>query len=322
MRQAFLLPLSFELSLVNKTELTYKIKEEAIRLGFNDCGIAQARFLKEEQAHLQAWLDAEYNADMEYMKRNFDKRLDPRLLVDNAKSVIVVALNYYPEKLQEKQLPQIAKYAYGKDYHKVIKNKLFLLLDFVKNISDEKPINARCFTDSAPVLERKWAKEAGLGRIGKNTTLVHPKYGSFILIGEIILDLELEYDNPVEYDCGTCTRCIQACPTGALSEPKKIDARKCISYHTIENQGKIPEDVAYNISNCLFGCDICINVCPGNIMLEPTKEAEFTPIEGLLDMTKEDWESLTEEEFNSRFKDSPIARAGYQKIMETLKLMK
>ncbi len=307
---------------MTKAELTYKIKEEAIRIGFDDCGIAQAHFLSEEKDYLQTWLDAEYHADMQYMGRNFDKRLDPRLLVNNAKSVIVVVLNYYPERIQEKDLPQIAKYAYGKDYHKVIKDKLFLLLDFIKNISEEKPANARCFTDSAPVLERKWAKEAGLGRIGRNTTLIHPKYGSFILIGEIILDIELEYDKPEDYGCGTCRRCLQACPTGALSEPNKIDARKCISYHTIENQGLIPENIAYSLNNCLFGCDICLNVCPGNMMLEPTKETDFAPIEGLLEMTKEDWKNLTEEKFNTRFKDSPISRAGYQKVMNTLKLIK
>lgn len=294
------------------------IKQEALRLGFDACGIAKADFLEEEAKALQSWLDKGYHAELGYMANHFEKRTDPRLLVENCKSVIVVLLNYFPKEKQNEDIPQIAYYAYGKDYHTIIKNKLHELLKHIQNLTLEQPVNGRVFTDSAPVLERAWAYKAGLGRIGKNTHLINNKIGSFCFIGEIILDLELEYDNPVKTGCGTCKRCIEACPTKALREPFVLDCNRCLSYHNIESKESIPADIARNLSNKLYGCDICQQVCPSNRGIPPRLCDELKPIPRLIEMSLDDWNRLSEEEFNLRFKDSPLKRAGYAKIKNNL----
>lgn len=306
---------------MNKQELTIRIKEEAIKLGFAECGIAQADFLEADAQNLQAWLNKGYHAGLDYMANHFEKRTDPRLLVENCKSVIVVLLNYLPEKKQNEENPQIAYYAYGNDYHQIVKDKLHELFAFIKSISDT-PVDGRVFTDSAPVLERAWAKKAGLGRIGKNTHLINTKIGSFCFIGELILDLELEYDQAISKTCGTCHRCIDACPTHALREPYLLDANRCLSYHNIESKNAIPENIKANMSNRLFGCDICQKVCPSNIGCLATSDSKLTPIQDLLNMELVDWEKISETEFNERFKNSPLKRAGYNKLMETVKILR
>lgn len=307
---------------MNKQELTQLIKEEALKLGFDACGIAQADFLNDDAQKLQNWLDQGYHAGLEYMQNNFDKRTDPRLLVENSKSIIVVLLNYYPEKKQESENPQIAYYAYGNDYHQIVKNKLHDLLRFTKTLQTETAVNGRVFTDSAPILERAWAKKAGLGRIGKNTHLINTKIGSFCFIGEMIIDLELEYDQPITKSCGTCSRCIKACPTNALREAHVLDANRCLSYHNIESKQAIPDNIKTKINNRLFGCDICQQVCPSNLGISAAQNSDLQAIEGLLDMELIDWENITEDEFNERFKNSPLKRAGYAKLMETVKILK
>lgn len=301
--------------------ITQQIKQEAQRLGFDACGIAKAHFLEKDAQKLQNWLDKGQHAGLGYMANHFEKRTDPRLLVENSKSIIVVLLNYFPKEEQDTELPQVAYYAYGKDYHEIIKDKLHELLAFIKSISIEQAVNGRVFTDSAPVLERAWAYQAGLGRIGKNTHLINSKIGSFCFIGEIMVDLELEYDHPISKSCGTCRRCIDACPTKALREPFVLDCNRCLSYHNIESKNDIPENIASKISNRLFGCDICQRVCPSNIGIHPSENEDLTPIAKLLEMSLDDWENLSEEDFNTQFKDSPLKRAGYAKIMETVKIL-
>lgn len=307
---------------MTKEELSQQIKQEALRLGFGACGIAKANLLEKDAEYLQAWLDKGYHADMTYMANHFEKRTDPRLLVESAQSVIVVLLSYFPERTQEKHLPQIAKYAYGEDYHDFIKKRLKELFRFIQEQVPEKQVTGRMFTDSAPVLERKWAVEAGLGRIGKNTCLIHPQLGSFCFIAEIIVDIELHYDQIVKNSCGTCQRCIKACPTGALKDPHELDANLCLSYQTIENKNSIPSELHGKLSNCLFGCDICQQVCPWNIQSPRANWPEMNPIEEILKMTLSDWENLTEEKFNALFKHSPIKRAGYRKLLDTISILK
>jgi len=306
---------------MDKQQLTQQIKSEALKLGFAACGIAQADYLDNDAAYLKSWLAEGMHGSMSYMANHFEKRTDPRLLVDNVRSVIVVLLNYFPREIQNKSLPQIAKYAYGKDYHEVIKNKLHQLLQNITAIPSGKPITGRAFTDSAPVLERRWAERAGLGWIGKNGNLIHPQFGSFCFIGELIVDAELDYDCPITDHCGTCSRCLEVCPTQALEAPRKLNANRCISYLTIERKEEIPVYFHSKLSNRLFGCDICQDVCTWNKKAQATNIEEFKPIEELLELTKEDWLNLSEEKFNAMLASSSLKRAGYKKIIGTAKYL-
>jgi epoxyqueuosine reductase len=304
--------------MLTKLEITSFIKNLAIELGFDACGIAKAGSLKRDAVRLDTWLIAKYHADMKYMENYFDKRTDPTKLVEGAKSVIVVFQNYFPQKdiFSDKEI-KISKYAYGEDYHKVMKDKLFLLFEKIKQEAGE--LNGRVFVDSAPVLEKAWAREAGLGWIGKNSLLLNKKLGSFFFIGEIIVDLELEYDKPYEsFDCANCTRCIDACPTRAIVSNGVIDSEKCLSYNTIENKEEIPSYIKPNMKGWIFGCDICQDVCPWNKKVTPHKVKEFEPNSLLVSLTKEKMLSMTEDEFNESFRNSPLKRAKYKGIRRNI----
>lgn len=293
------------LSLSEKSAL---IKQEALRLGFDCCGIAPAGDVGEDRERVSQWLAEGNHAEMGYMANHFEKRCDPTLLVEGAKSVIVFAHNYFPPEKQEAHLPQISYYAYGKDYHEVIKQKLFALMEFIH--CEIEPVEGRAFVDSAPVLERYWAKRAGLGWIGKNNLLIIPGKGSFFFLSELILNIELAYDEPyTESHCGQCTRCANACPTGALSK-HKLEARKCLSYLTIEKKGEFSPKIE-TLHNCLYGCDICQQVCPWNRFAQPHQTPEFLPTSDFLQYDLAKWQSLTEEDFRQHFRHSPIKRTGF-----------
>ncbi|MFA9391950.1 MAG: tRNA epoxyqueuosine(34) reductase QueG [Prolixibacteraceae bacterium] len=294
------------------------IKNKAIELGFSACGIASARKLETEEQRLQAFLDANYHGKMAYLANHFEKRLDPTQLVPGSKSVIVVLMNYFPEQLQTGTgIPIISKYAYGKDYHLVIKEKLQVLFDYIN--TEIAPIEGRMFTDSAPVLERAWAVQAGLGWIGKNGLLLNKEWGSFFFIAELIIDLELEYDQAYEKEhCGSCNQCLNACPTQALVKPYILDARKCISYLTIELKDEIPEEFRPKLMRRAFGCDICQDVCPWNQKPKITSCEKFRPLPEFLKMTKVDWENLSTEKFEALFKSSAVKRAGYEKLKQNI----
>jgi epoxyqueuosine reductase len=298
------------------------IKNKALELGFSACGIAAVRCLDEERGRLQKWLSEGMNGSMGYMANHFEKRLDPSKLEDGAKSVISVVINYYPSQKQiDPAAPVISKYAYGKDYHLVVKEKLNNLLIFIH--SQVSSCRGRAFVDSAPVLERQWAKAAGLGWIGKNSLLITKKHGSYVFIGELIVDLELHYDPPSTIDyCGTCTRCIDACPTAAIVAPHIIDARKCISYHTIENKDEIPKSIREKLNNRLFGCDICQDICPWNKKITPNQSADFVPIEGLLAMKANDWTGLMPDKYAKTFRNTAFERAGYARIKRNITYLK
>ncbi|HEX3006180.1 MAG TPA: tRNA epoxyqueuosine(34) reductase QueG [Bacteroidales bacterium] len=295
------------------------IKAEALHLGFDACGIAAAGPLTDERNDLLSWLSAGHHADMGYMERNLEKRTDPQLLVEGARSVIVVLHNYLPPKTSFNSRYKIAKYAHGEDYHIVLKQKLFSLFEYVnKEIS---PAQGRCFTDSAPVMERTWAVKAGLGWIGKNGNLLTRNLGSYVFIAELIVDIELEYDTPnLRNYCGSCNICIDQCPTGAIVAPKVIDSRKCISYLTIENKNEIPETFRRKIEGWIFGCDICQDVCPWNKKATPTSENKFHPGEKLMSLTDEDWEHISPEDFKAFFKDSPISRAKREGLLRNINI--
>ena len=296
------------------------IKQEARRLGFDFCGISKAEFLEEEAPRLESWLKQNMHGRMEYMENHFDKRLDPRLLVENAKSVISLLYNYYPSQSQNQDAPKISKYAYGLDYHEVIKDKLKEFLNTLKEqIGD---VNGRAFVDSAPVLDKAWAKKSGLGWIGKNANLINKQQGSFFFIAELIIDLELEYDGPVADYCGTCTRCIDACPTQAIVEPFVVDGSKCISYFTIELKEAIPGDFKNKFDNWAFGCDVCQDVCPWNRFSIPHQEPKFTNTNGLLDYSAEEWYDMTEEVFSKVFKNSAVKRTKYKGLKRNLQFIK
>lgn len=308
--------LQFYLMASNFSKNTAFIKSKSKELGFDYCGISKADFLEQEAPRLDEWLSKNYNGKMAYMANHFDKRLDPRLLVDGAKSVITVILNYFPQDdLAEKDTQlKVAKYAYGNDYHTVIKNKLADLLSLIKaEIGD---VGARIFVDSAPVMDKAWAQRSGLGWVGKNTNLINKEMGSFFFIAEIICDLELEYDGPVKDFCGTCTACIDACPTDALVAAYQIDGSKCISYLTIELKENIPAAFKGKMDNWVFGCDICQDVCPWNRFSKPHKTPDFEPFESIKD--KANWKEMTEEVFNQVFKDSPIKRSKFSGFRRNL----
>lgn len=303
---------------MQKDKNTAFIKSKAAELGFDFCGISKAEFLENEAKLLETWLNRNYNGKMAYMANYFDKRLDPRLLVDGAKSVITFILNYFPEEELTEQDYKISKYAYGTDYHFVIKDKLAKLLSEIQTeIGD---INARVFVDSAPVMDKVWAKKGGLGWIGKHSNLINRKIGSFFFIGEIICDLELNYDGPIKDYCGTCTACIDACPTDAITEPYVVDGNKCISYLTIELKENIPTEFKGKMENWAFGCDICQDVCPWNSFAKPHKTLELLPNDDLKNL--KNWEEITQEVFSKTFKNSAIKRTKYEGLMRNIEFLK
>jgi epoxyqueuosine reductase len=306
----------------NRARYSQLIKDEAQRLGFMQCGIAKADFLEEEAPRLENWLANNHHGKMAYMENHFDKRLDPRLLVDDAKSVISLTLNYFSDAEQsDPEAPKISKYAFGTDYHEVIKTKLFELLEFIRENIGE--VSGRAFVDSAPVLDRAWAKRAGIGWIGKNSNLISKKTGSFFFIAELIVDLDLVHDNAFETDhCGTCTKCIDACPTEAILSPFVIDAKKCISYLTIELKDEIPNHFNNKMDNWMFGCDICQDVCPWNRFSVPHSEPAFSPNKKLLEMKKTDWMDITEEVFQVIFKNSAVKRTKFKGLTRNIDFLK
>jgi epoxyqueuosine reductase len=298
------------------TQNTKLIKEKAYELGFSFCGVSKAEFLVDEAPRLEKWLNEEKHGKMDYMQNHFDKRLDPRLLVEDAKSVVSLLLNYFPEEKQQSDSFKISKYAYGADYHFVIKDKLKLLFDFIQQqIGD---VGGRVFVDSAPVMDKVWAKKSGLGWIGKHSNLIHPKHGSYFFIAELILDLELEYDGPIKDYCGTCTRCIDACPTDAIT-PYEVDGSKCISYLTIElKDALLPSEFKGKMEDWVFGCDICQDVCPWNRFAKPHHEPLFLNTSTWMSYSKKDWVDLTEEVFQKLFKHSPIKRAKFSGLKRNI----
>lgn len=296
------------------------IKTEAKRLGFLSCGISKAEFLEEEAPRLEKWLNQNMHGEMSYMENHFDKRLDPTKLVEGSKSVISLLLNYYPSLEQNSDAYKISKYAYGTDYHFVIKDKLKQLLQFIQDeIGD---VHGRAFVDSAPVLDKTWAARSGLGWMGKHSNLLTQQVGSFYFIAELIVDLELEYDAPVTDHCGTCTACIDACPTEAIVEPYVVDGSKCISYFTIELKNEIPSTVQGKFDDWMFGCDVCQDVCPWNRFSKPHKEPLFNPHPELLSMTKKDWEEITEEVFKKVFKKSAVKRTKFSGLQRNINFLK
>ncbi|MBT8271753.1 MAG: tRNA epoxyqueuosine(34) reductase QueG [Flavobacteriaceae bacterium] len=306
---------------LSKSNYTNLIKTEAKRLGFLSCGISKAGFLEEEAPRLERWLDKNMHGEMSYMEKNFDKRLDPTKLVEGSKSVVSLLLNYYSEEKQDDPgAPKISKYAYGTDYHFVIKDKLRSLLNFIQEkIGD---VHGRAFVDSAPVLDKAWAAKSGLGWMGKHTNLISRKVGSYYFIAELIIDLELEYDYPVTDHCGDCTACLDACPTNAIVEPYVVDGSKCISYFTIELKSNIPESFKGMFDNWMFGCDICQDVCPWNRFSKPHKEPLFNPHPDLLSFTKKDWTELTQEVFGKVFKNSAVKRTKYEGLKRNITFLK
>ena len=305
---------------MNISTNTAFIKSVACELGFTYCGISKAEFLKDEAPQLEEWLKRGYQGKMSYLENYFDKRLDPTLLVPGAKSVISLLYNYYPEKdLAADSELKIAKYAYGEDYHFVVKDKLKTLFDKLQEKVGD--IQGRVFVDSAPVMERAWAKKSGLGWVGKNSLLLNKSSGSFFFLAEIILDLELEYDGPVKDYCGTCTACMDACPTDAITEPYVVDGSKCISYFTIELKEEIPVSVKGKFENWIFGCDICQDVCPWNRFSKPHHESRFNSNPQLSSMTESDWKEITDDVFQTVFKNSPVKRAKLEGLKRNIRFV-
>ncbi|MBM1105986.1 tRNA epoxyqueuosine(34) reductase QueG [Aurantibacter crassamenti] len=303
----------------SKLKYSELIKAEAKRLGFLSCGISKAEFLEEEAPRLENWLNKNMNGEMGYMQNHFDKRLDPTKLVDGAKSVVSLLLNYYPEEEQTENTFKISKYAYGHDYHHVIKSKLKELQEYISEEIGE--VGGRAFVDSAPVLDKAWAAKSGLGWIGKHSNLLTQQVGSFYFIAELIIDLELDYDSPVTDHCGSCTACIDSCPTEAIVEPYVVDGSKCISYFTIELKNEIPTSVKGQFDDWVFGCDVCQDVCPWNRFSKPHKEPLFNPHPELLSMTKKDWEEITEDVFRKIFQKSAVKRTKYSGLKRNIKFL-
>jgi epoxyqueuosine reductase len=289
--------------------------KENSKIGFSKAGL-----LEKESKQLKEWLANGYQGEMHYMENHYEKRVDPTKLVDGAKSVISLLYNYYPEKKQRNDTYKISKYAYGKDYHYVVKEKLNKLFDYIN--SEIHILSGRAFVDSAPVMDKIWAAKSGLGWIGKNTNLISKEFGSFVFIGELIIDMELDYDNnPVKDYCGNCTKCIDACPTNALS-PYQLDARKCISYLTIENKGDIPDEFKGKLKDWIFGCDICQDVCPWNAKLKPNSEPQFQISDLLKNMNNKDWQNLDKQQFKKLFKNSPVERAKFTGLKRNIEFIK
>lgn len=303
----------------NKSKYATMIKAEAIRLGFSSCGISKASFLETEAPRLEQWLNNQMHGQMSYMENHFDKRLDPTKLVEGAKSVVSLTLNYYPEEKQIEDSFKISKYAYGEDYHYIIKDKLKELLFYIESVVGD--VDGRVFVDSAPVLDKAWAAKSGLGWVGKNNNLINRKSGSFFFIAELIIDLELEEDGPTTDHCGTCTKCIDACPTGAIESPYLVNGSKCISYLTIELKDDIPQEFSGKLDNWMFGCDVCQDVCPWNRFATPHKEDRFIPNNELIHYSKREWKELTKETFNEIFKKSAIKRAKYEGLLRNMQFL-
>jgi epoxyqueuosine reductase len=304
----------------NKEKYTQMIKSEAQRLGFLSCGISKAGFLEEEAPRLENWLKKGMHGEMHYMESYFDKRLDPTLLVDDSKSVISLLLNYYPPEIQNQESYKISKYAYGKDYHNVIKKKVKKLLNHIKaEIGD---VSGRAFVDFAPVMDKAWAAKSGLGWIGKNSNLLTQKVGSFYFIAELIVDLELEYDNATTDHCGSCTACLDACPTEAIVAPYVVDGSKCISYFTIELQDNLPMEMKGKLDDWMFGCDVCQDVCPWNKFSKAHSEPLFKPYPELLSYTKKDWDEITQETFDKVFTNSPLKRVKLEGLHRNINFLK
>ena len=302
-------------------DISRQIKDYAYSLGFDACGICKAEPIEvEEQQHFKDWISHSYHADMDYMARNSEKRCNPTLLVEGSRSVISVALNYYPETKQPQENPQFAYYAYGKDYHDVVKSKLQTLLDYIKSL--EPTTEGRAFVDTAPILERYWAAKAGLGFIGKNSLLIIPKKGSYFFLGELIINLELTYGTPLDLSCGNCTRCLDACPTSAIVKPRVVNASKCISYQTIENRGEIDEQVISKMNNRFYGCDICQQVCPWNRYSQPHRTAEFNPSQAFLDLSFDRLDNLSVEDYQKIFKGSAVKRAKFTGLKRNLEALR
>ena len=304
----------------NKEHYTELIKNEAKRLGFISCGISRAEFLEDEAPRLEKWLKMKMNGEMKYMENYFEKRLDPTKLVDDAKSIISLTYNYFPEDLQNKEAPKVSKYAYGMDYHYVIKEKLNFFLTFIKDkIGD---VHGRAFVDSAPILEKAWAAKSGIGWVGKNSNLITKQVGSFYFLAELIVDLDLDYDRIESDHCGECTACIDSCPTEAIAQPYVVDGSKCISYFTIELKENIPKEFKGKFDDWVFGCDICQDVCPWNKFSKPHKEPLFKTNSELIKMSRDEWNEITEETFNKIFKNSAVKRTGYKGLTRNLNFIK
>lgn len=303
----------------NKSKHASLIKAEALRLGFMSCGISKADFLEVEAPRLERWLNNQMHGQMSYMENHFDKRLDPRLLVEGAKSVVSLTLNYYPEETQIEDSYKISKYAYGEDYHYVIKDKLKELLYFIQ--SEIGDVDGRVFVDSAPVLDKAWAAKSGLGWVGKNNNLINRKNGSFFFIAELIIDLDLETDGPTTDHCGTCTKCIDACPTKAIESQYIVNGSKCISYLTIELRDDIPSEFANKLDDWMFGCDVCQDICPWNRFAKPHSEPRFIPNNELMHLEKREWRELTKETFNEIFKKSAIKRTKYDGLLRNIQFL-
>lgn len=311
--------MNYIVTLNNKQKYTDLIKLEAKRLGFISCGISKSGFLDEEAPRFEKWLSNNMNGEMKYMENHFDKRLDTTKLVLDSKSVLSLLYNYYPEKELDTNY-KISKYAYGKDYHDVIKHKLNELLYTIKeNIGD---VSGRAFVDSAPILERAWASKSGLGWVGKNTNLISKKTGSFYFIAELIIDLDLIYDSIETDHCGSCTACIDSCPTDAIVDPYIVDGSKCISYYTIELKDNLPSSLKDKFENWIFGCDICQDVCPWNKFSKPHKEPLFNPTNDLLYMTDRDYKEITLETFNKVFSKSAVKRTKYKGLSRNINFLK
>lgn len=304
----------------NKKIYTDLIKAEAQRLGFLACGISKATFLEDEAPRLEKWLKDKRHGEMSYMENHFDMRLDPRLIFDDAKSVISLLLNYYPSEQQNPESYKISKYAYGQDYHFVIKDKLKILLETLNEQIGE--INGRAFVDSAPVLDKAWAQRSGLGWVGKNNNLISKKTGSFFFVCELVVDIELDYDNPTTDHCGKCTACIDACPTQAIVEPYLVDGSKCISYFTIELKDAIPNEMKGKFDDWMFGCDVCQDVCPWNRFSKPHTEPLFQPHTNLIKYNKSDWDDISSEVFNQIFKKSAVKRTKLSGLHRNIAFLK
>jgi epoxyqueuosine reductase len=304
----------------NKEKYTHFIKTEANRLGFLSCGISKAGFLEEEAPRFENWLNQNHHGQMSFMEDHFDKRLNPTLLVDDAKSVISLLVNYYPAEEQNPESYKISKYAYGKDYHNVIKKKVIKLLKSIKReIGD---VSGRAFVDIAPIMDKAWAAKSGLGWIGKNSNLLTRQVGSFYFIAQLIIDLDLEYDHATTDHCGSCTACIDTCPTEAIVAPYVVDGSKCISYFTIELKENIPYEMKNKLDDWMFGCDICQDVCPWNKFSKAHSEPLFTPYPELLSYTKKDWEEITQETFAKVFTNSPLKRAKLEGLKKNINFLK
>ena len=298
--------------MINKEELSALIKQRATELGFTACGIARAEEVATSvREEFEAWIASEAHGTMSYMAGNLEKRMNPTLLVEGCKSIVVVAQNYYPEK----STPHLSRYAQGKDYHRVVKDKLYRLLQYIDSLT---PTTGRAFCDSAPVLERYWAVQAGIGWCGKNRQLIIPHAGTHFFLGELLIDTELSYDTPFDKNhCGNCNACIDSCPTGALS-PTGIDARRCLSYKTIEYRGELSDDIGTLLQECFYGCDRCQKACPHNKFATPTEEKAFAVSEQLLAMQPQEWRNLTREQFDKLFTDSAVQRCGYRQLMRNI----